>query len=307
MKNYISIFYVIFLHILTLTSTIADANIQRGPANNVKNYEVNYDFYIDKNGEMTPEYQNLIDREPNPLVKAILKSAFSLASWKKQIRYSFGKSIIPKQNNGQTQGFIDCTFLTYEVYKRAKDFLPVDQNFSNSVLSTNHASTLAMVASDSIVKEHFDYIEPYSLTKKTYHNGKTIGIKSFKPKAGDILAYNYSYTDRYKRGKQRGHAVIVIDPEQCIALNSTSAVFVENNGVIKRNYLLSGVYFQKVEKGICQDGIWTSWDRDLDNIDTTYINNNWDVLLRHKDVTDANISAITEPTESNDTPEAGKI
>lgn len=81
-------------------------------------------------------------------------------------------------------------------------------------------------------------------------------VKYFQPKTGDILAYN-------------GHAVIVIDPQNCIAVNS--AAWTAGNGP-------EGVQFHQItDKSRCANGKWLYWDIKDGSHD-------WEVLFRQHDI-----------------------
>lgn len=201
--------------------------------------EVNSNLYIGPNKEMTPAFEALIAEQKNPLVVNLLRAAFELAARPVPIRYKYAASNIP--DNEDVPGQIDCSGLVTAIYEKSK-------------LNITHASSRMMVNKEPVVLENFNSIKPITLPN---------GARRFTPQAGDILAF-------------KGHVVMVVDPYKCTAINSTSYVLEETeNGNSVRNSRLSGVYFQKVEKGICENGHWYSWDNRT---------NVWKVMLRHKDV-----------------------
>ena len=202
--------------------------------------ELNTNIYIGTNNTMTPAYLELVYSVKNRDLQELLYNAFEFAV--SNYSYRLGGRTLT-WSGSKKKGYIDCTALIFYLFKETN--LPVE-----------FATTWQMVSRLPHVKENFNYIPAIPGTRN-----------SFMPKTGDILAY-------YDKTRERGHAVLVIDPKKCIAINATSWVWVENaEGDIVLDRSQSGVFFQKVEKGECSDGIWKSWDSSM---------NRFQVMLRHK-------------------------
>lgn len=207
--------------------------------------EHHFDLYVDQHNKMTNKYRELVDQEHNTIIKDLLISAHDLAT--RKITYGLGAYSPKKQK-------IDCSHLIKEIYSSAN-------------LEYEYATSKAFVAKDSYIQNNFVYILPTPGTKNT-----------FKPNAGDILAY-------YNSKKSSGHVIMVIDPKECIAVNATPWSWIINtSGKSIRDHRKKGVFFQKVLGGICKDGLWTSWDTPT---------NKFQVMLRHKDVIINELSRVS--------------
>lgn len=242
MKSLLLFFFQLQLMIVTIYSPTSHANSStlNVTKDSFQDMEHNVEIYMDNKRQMTDSYFDLISQEPNFTIKDILYSAHDLA--KRRIAYSLGKSYIPADGVKKV-GLIDCTHLIEEIFIRAG--LPYD-----------YVNTEGMVRKWPAAKKNFEYIAPI----EGFSN-------SFKPQAGDVLAF-------YNSKRRSGHAVMVIDPLNCIAINSTSWVWTENyQDETVRNPKMTGVYFQEIKQGKCENGIWTSWDNST---------NKFQVMLRHK-------------------------
>lgn len=216
-------------------------------------YEVNNRLYIDKNKIITTEYVDLISSIPNYHIKDLLYSAFDFAAG--NYRYKLGgKTVVPQQSI--KKGYLDCTNFIYYLFERAG--IPTEHATTFQMVDTGEKIRKKQKVNNTITK-NFEYIPAIKNTKN-----------SFMPKSGDILAF-------FDKARNRGHAVVVIDPKNCIAVNATAWVWVQvDNQDEEKNVLdrsKTGIFFQKVIKGECENGIWKSWDSHK---------NKFQVMLRHK-------------------------
>lgn len=258
----------------SMTSMVHSTYIQQREYELFKK-EVNSIGYMTDTGQMTQRYISLIESQTDADVKNLLVKSFDFAT--RDIRYKFSASNLMSVTlkSGQKREYLSCTGFTYELFKA----IGLDYPYTSSEW---------MVKKDKKLWTHFDLIPP---------SPKEGG---FRPKTGDILAYSI-YNPKTK--KRRGHAVVVIDPGNCIAINSTSWVMVrlvestdnstedenaddlgendeEDTDIIVRDATKSGVYFQEIARDRCMDGHWKAWDRS---------SNKFQILLRHKKFQDDQI------------------
>ncbi len=253
---------IVSLQVFTLSFSVISSTIKANILS-IKTSKSSYgvlehftQLYFDNDGNMTDRYMDIIINEPNFAVKDILYSAHDIAI--RNMNYSFGKSFIPTDGSKKV-GLIDCTHLIAQIFLRAG--LPYE-----------YVSTIGMVKKYPTAKKYYDYISPVMGTKN-----------SFKPKTGDILAY-------YRNNK--GHAVMVIDPKKCMAINATTWNWTQKaDGTNFRNPNDTGVFFQEVKEGKCENGVWTSWDNAY---------NKFQVHLRHKEIVAAEPTNCPIDSDSED-------
>lgn len=209
--------------------------------------EVDHKLYIGAKKTITDEYQSIIDRQTNPYVRDLLIKAHSLAT--QNIRYSlYASKLKTEVVNNKKVKWLSCSGLAYELFKAIGLEYPLYTNTKKMVKYKTQAPYL------------LDYFEIQEL--------KNQPEKGFRPQTGDILAYYY-FNSKTKVGK--GHVVIVIDPDECTAINSTTWSFDEDTS--ERLTQKKGVYFQRIDTERCTNGLWKSWDT---------ASNKFQVLLRHK-------------------------
>ncbi len=254
-----------------------------------KNYEVISDnYYFDKNLQPNDNFINLLNSQSNKYVRAVLKSAFEFAAQSRKIGYGFGAEfeplingtkLIPKMNQNKQiiNWTVDCSGLMSHIFKHANQFLEVnniikknyegnnENNEKNISLIVPQFNTETMVRSRDFSLKQIEKLknENQKIIHDYYVYIPKLNGNGFNPQSGDLLAY-------YNFKEKRGHVVMVIDPYQCIAINSTTYNY--NPGSSSK---FRGVYFNKIESGDCDpiSGTWKSWDNDF---------NIFRVQVRHK-------------------------
>jgi hypothetical protein len=109
--------------------------------------------------------------------------------------------------------------------------------FERIGLSFPYTATIYFNEKNKNILDHFTVIGPEA-------DG------GFKPNVGDVLSFNYS---------NAGHMVVVVDPKNCIAVNSASWVWDSDaNRTLPSE---KGVRFHRIyRESRCRDGVWYSWD-----------------------------------------------
>lgn len=148
------------------------------------------------------------------------------------IGYSFDSSF-ENYLSGESN-VLSCSQFIYELFRR-------------SGLELNYLSS-----SDFVRAKAIDLKNNFIILKNKNANHK------FKPQTGDVMAY-------------QGHVVMVIDPKNCVAINSTSWTMDPKTN--RRLNDKKGVFFQKIGSSRCSKGVWKAWDSS---------SNKFEVLLRHK-------------------------
>lgn len=132
------------------------------------------------------------------------------------------------QNNG-----IDCTRFLWHLYEKKMN-LPYNSNYKNKVI-------LSYSFSQKKMNNELKYFVPL----------KKIG-KAFKPRTGDILAFP-------------GHALAVLDPKDCISIQSASWLCKKMNLNGSCHESVSGLnagvaIYKLMSKGDCNNGLWHHLD-----------------------------------------------
>lgn len=236
-----------------------------------------HENYSVSGGHMSAEFIELLNQQKNIFVRNLLVSAFELQ--KADIKYK-------RKANKLTNNAINCTGLIKELFTNAslsygnrvygsKDLRRIaseeemqDQLFLPKEKSENYYW-------NKLVNISANFYAPQEKNRKVYDFFKiqsieeyqqTTGLKNFYPQAGDVLAY-------YNTKKREGHAVIVVDPMNCVAIDSSPYSFKEGkHGKIKSK---EGVQFRYLKSPSCNPmtGEWTSWGKAA---------NKFQVLMRHR-------------------------
>ncbi len=156
------------------------------------------------------------------------------------IQFSTFEMVNSIRYNAETKSFYSRTYDNFDVYVSSS--IPNARVLRNQIQRAGHS------------------VSDFSDSFKNY----------FKPKVGDILVYN---TFRPSEGAHVGHAVMVVDAENCLVVNSASLAWQEDSRRVARGY--DGVQFHKVDESRCKDGKWTHWNNRI-NV------NRWQALYRHK-------------------------
>ncbi|MDH4469294.1 MAG: hypothetical protein QE271_14645 [Bacteriovoracaceae bacterium] len=236
-----------------------------------------FENYRNAFGSMSEEFLNLLNQQNNIFVKNFLVSSFEIQN--SGIKYL-------RSAKGLTNNSINCTGLIKHLFYQAslaygkqvlgsKDLMNLAQEnekFDLKLLpkektrQTDWERILKISKSFKLPVEENIKIRDYFKIQSLADYQKETNLKNFHPQTGDVLSY-------YNKSKREGHAVIVIDPLNCIAIDSSPYTFKEGvKGKIKE---LEGVQFRYLKFPSCNPitGEWYSWGKS---------SNKFQVLMRHR-------------------------
>jgi len=227
---------------------------------------------------MSSEYMGLVNDQKNIFIKNLLISAFEIQN--DGIKYK-------RSAKGLTDNAINCTgFIKYlftnaslaygkkvlgskDLKKIALEEANIDLSFLPKEKTNESDWERILHISNSFYdpQENNNYkVTDFFKIQSLEDYQKVTNLNHFHPQTGDVLAY-------YDTKRKEGHAVIVVDPLNCVAIDSSPYSFIEGvKGKIKDK---EGVQFRYLTFPSCNPltGEWYSWGKK---------NNKFQVLMRHR-------------------------